>query len=128
MNGKVYDTRFFIEYFYTSDGDSLLRMKGLLRGTRLRYISSVTIHEVYNITLKREGRDVAQLRAEVLKRDFTVINVDPELAILSAEIRHKYGIPMADSVIAATAQKLNTPVITDDRHFKTIREIKVEWL
>lgn len=124
---EVYDTRFFVEYFYTSDEKLLKKMKEDLRRTRDRYISVITIHEVYNLTLAKEGRKVAKSRAEILERDFKVVKVSTDLAIQSAELRNKYRIPMADSIITATAFKLRAPVITDDEHFKLVKEVKVKW-
>ncbi len=123
----VYDTRFFVEYFYASDEKLLKKMREDLRGTRDRYISVIIIHEVYNLTLAKEGRKVAKSRAEILERDFKAVKVDADLAIQSAELRHKYRIPMADSIIAATACKLRAPVVTDDEHFKLVEETRVKW-
>ncbi|MDI6643285.1 MAG: hypothetical protein QMD95_04465, partial [Candidatus Hodarchaeaceae archaeon] len=57
---EVYDTRFFVGYFYTSDEKLLKKMKEDLRRTRDRYISVITIHEVYNLTLAKEGRKAAK--------------------------------------------------------------------
>lgn len=123
----VYDTRFFMDYFYTSDEKLLKKMKEDLRRTRDRHISVITIHEVYNLTLAKEGRKAAESMAEILGRDFKAVKVDADLAIQSAELRHKYRIPMADSIIAATACKLRAPVVTDDEHFKLVKETRVKW-
>lgn len=124
---EVYDTRFFMEYFYSSDEKILTKMKDSLRRTIDRYISAITVHEVYNLTLAKEGRKTAKSRGEILERDFKVMKVDADLAIQSAELRHKYRIPMADSIIAATACKLRAPVISDDEHFKLVKEARVKW-
>jgi predicted nucleic acid-binding protein len=55
-------------------------------------------------------------------------NVHAQIAKTSAELRHKYKISMADSIIAATALTLKAPCITDDTHIKTIKEIKTKWI
>lgn len=124
---EVYDTRFFVEYFYTSDEKLLKKMKEDLRKTRDRYISVISIHEVYNLTLAKEGRKAAKSRTEILKRDFKAVKVDADLASKSAELRHRYRIPMADSIIAATACKLRASVVTDDEHFKLVKKTRVKW-
>ena len=49
----------------------------------------VTIHEICKIVLEKEGREVAKLRGETIRRDFEVVDMDYELAIRSAEIRRK---------------------------------------
>jgi predicted nucleic acid-binding protein len=33
-----------------------------------------------------------------------------------------------DSIIAATAQTLKAPCVTDDQHIKNIKEIKTKWI
>jgi len=125
---SVFDTRFFIEYFYSKDPRLLGRLKGYLRSVKVRIVSAVTVHELYRIDLEKEGRDVARLRSEVLQRDFKVIGVDYELAIRSAELRSKYRIPMADSMIAATAQVYKCPVVSDDPHFEKIKGLETRWI
>ena len=124
---SVYDTRFFVEYFYSDDESVLTRLKEDLRSTRIRVVSVVTIHEIYKLVLEREGRDVAKLRGETIRRDFEVVGMDYELAIESAEIRRKYRIPLADSVILATAQRLGCQVVSDDPHFGKVTEVKTRW-
>ncbi len=125
---KLYDTRFFFEHYYSSDEKTLSKTKAELKRREAKYISAITIHEVYKLTLEREGREVAELRAKLLEKDFKVVDVDVETARLSAELRHKYEIPMADSIIAATAKKLGAICITDDPHITQIKEIKTRWI
>ena len=57
-----------------------------------------------------------------------VIPMDEELAVLSAEIRSKHMMPMADSVIAATARLHHLECVSDDSHFSQVREIKIRWI
>ncbi|MGC8999332.1 MAG: PIN domain-containing protein [Candidatus Bathyarchaeia archaeon] len=49
------------------------------------------------------------------------------MAVKSAELRSKHKIPMADSVIAATAQIRQSPLVSDDPHFKEIKDLKTRW-
>jgi predicted nucleic acid-binding protein len=124
---SLYDTRFFIEYFYSRDSTLMRKLRDDLLTTRERLISVITIHEVYHISLQREGREVANLRGETTRRDFGVLDVDYEIAIRSAELRRSHRIPLADSIIAATAQIHRCPVVSDDPHFRDIRGLKVRW-
>jgi len=124
---SVYDTRFFVEYFYSGDHEFLRRLKEDLRSVRDRKVSVVTIHEVYRIDLEREGREVARLRSETIRRDFDVVDMEYETAVRSAELRSRHRIPMADSVIAATAQMHRCPVVSDDPHFQRIEGLKTRW-
>ena len=124
---SVYDSRFFVEYFYSGDAGFLRRLKEDLRAVRERMVSALTIHEIYHVNLEREGREVAVLRSETIRRDFNVVDVDYETAVRSAELRSKHRIPMADSVIAATAQIHGCSLVSDDAHFKQIPDLKTRW-
>jgi predicted nucleic acid-binding protein len=128
MLKTVYDTRFFMEHYYSKDPTTLQKTKQTLRNTSRRYISTIVIHEVYKLTLQKEGRETAKTRTDLLEKDFKTVNVTPEIAKSSAELRHKYRIPMADSIIAATAQTLKTTILTDDPHIENIKEIKTSWI
>jgi len=127
MNKANFDSRFFIEFYYSKD--QALRQK-ILEKKRFKdkYVSAIVINEVYNLSLSRDGREVAQLRAISMGKEFQVIPVDDQIAQLSAELRHKYRLSMGDSMIAATASILKTVCISDDPHFKQIKEIETEWI
>lgn len=128
MSKAVFDTRFFIEHYYSQNQATLQKTKEELRQTKERYISTIVIHEIYQLTLQKEGRETAKLRTNLLEKDFKTINVDPRIAKTSAELRHKYKTSMADSIIAATTLTLKATCLTDDPHIKTIKEIKTKWL
>ncbi len=126
MNKAVYDTRFFAELFYSTTESSHKRI--LEQKSSKRFTSAVVIHEIYRLALKREGRETARLKVALIEKDFEVISVDKPMAQLSAEFRHKYDLSMGDSMIAATAALLSAVCISDDPHFKQVKEIKTEWI
>lgn len=128
MPKTVYDTRFFLEHYYSQEAAMLRKTKEAIRKAKERFISAIVIHEIYYLTLKQEGKETAILRATLLEKDFKVVKVDAEIAKSSAELRHKYKISMADSIIAATALILKATCLSDDPHFKTVNEIKTTWV
>ncbi len=93
-----------------------------------KHISAIVLHELYQLTLAREGRETAKLRTTLVKQSFKVIPVDEQIAVSSAELRQKYQLSMGDSIIAATTSTLNAICISDDPHFKQIKEIHTTWL
>lgn len=127
MPNRVYDTRFFMELFYSKNLEMHKRIDAEKR-KREKYVCAVVVHELYRLTLLREGRETAKLRIVVLKQGFKVIPVDEQVAQLSAELRQKYRLSMADSMIAATASMLNAACVSDDPHFKQIKEIHTAWI
>ena len=128
MLRTVYDTRFFLEHYYSKEAPILKRTREAIRKVKERFISTIVIHEIYWLTLKQEGKETAALRATLLEKDFKVVKVDAEIAKSSAQLRHKYKMNMAESIIAATALLLKATCLSDDPHFKTINEIKTVWI
>jgi len=124
---SLHDTRFFVEYFYSENSDLLRKLREDLRSTRERLVSVVTIHEMHRIDLENEGKEVAAMRSETVRRDFEVLEIDYEIAVKSAALRSLHRIPMADSLIAATAEFRKSPVVSDDPHFQRIESIKTLW-
>jgi predicted nucleic acid-binding protein len=127
MPKTVYDTRFFVELYYSKEEETLSKVR-TEKIRREKYVSTISIHEIYKLTLTREGRQTAQLRTTLLEKDFKIVPVTAEIAKVSAELRHKYKISIGDSIIAATAQSLKATVISDDPHFQSIKEIAARWI
>jgi len=128
MLKTVYDTRFFLEHYYSQENSKLKKTKEAIRKAKERFISAIVLHEIYWLTLEQEGIETANLRASLLEKDFKVVRVDSEIAKSSAQLRHKYRIGMAESIIAATALILKATCLSDDPHFKAVNEIKTTWI
>ena len=79
------------------------------------------------LCLKLMAKRVATLISNTIQRDFQVIDVDYSIAVKSAELRSRHTMPMADSVIAATAQIKECPLFSDDAHFENIENLKLVW-
>jgi toxin FitB len=124
---RIYDTRFFVEYLYSPDKELVRKLKEEFRSKNEKMVSALTIHEFHRLVLKTNGKEVATLRSNTIQRDFQVIDVDYSIAVKSAELRAKHPMPMADSVIAATAQIEECPLFSDDAHFKNIENLKLVW-
>ena len=54
----------------------------------------------------------------------TVVVLDSGLSIMAAQISPKYKLPMADSIIYATALHYSAILWTTDKHFKDIAGIQ----
>jgi predicted nucleic acid-binding protein len=94
-------------------------------------VPTIVLHEVYKTLADIVGKDVADLSIKnIVNSNFTMIALTTDIAILSAQLRNKYrSLPTADAIIAATAIVSKSGiVISDDPHFKQIRQIKTQWL
>jgi toxin FitB len=124
---RLYDTRFFFDYFYSDNSELVSKLKQEAKLTKEKLVSVLTIHELHHISMKHGGKQVASLRSHSIFTEFTVVDVNYAIAVQSAELRSTRKMPMADSVIAATAQIHGCTLISDDAHFKGIPDLKTKW-
>lgn len=124
---SVFDTRFFIEYFFTDDLKTQQSLKNEIQAASEKIVSAITFHELYKLNIEKLGRETAKLRCTTIRDEFKVANIDYALATEGAELSHRYRIPLADSIIAATAKKTGSTIISNDPHFKLVPEIKTRW-
>lgn len=123
----VYDTRFFTQLYRSNDDETRKKIRAEMT-RKEKYVSPVVIHELYHTSIATDGRETAKTKVAYVKEGFEIIPVDTQIAEISAELRHKYHIPMGDSMIAATALMLKAVCITDDQHIKQIKEIQTAWI
>jgi len=128
MPSVIYDTRFFIEHYYSAKDETQQRTKRELVTSKRKYVSVISLHEIYRLTLAKEGRETAKLRASLMSKDFRVVDVNTPVALKAAEIRHGLAIPMADSLIAATSLVLDGTCVTDDPHFEKVDGLSIRWI
>lgn len=53
-----------------------------------------------------------------------IVDLDPGLALSAAKLGHNLKLPLADSVILATARKRNATVWTQDRDFDGLEGVR----
>jgi toxin FitB len=128
MYRAVFDTRFFMAGYYSPNEAQTRKLSEKIKSTKERFISAIVLHEVYQLTLRKEGRETAKLRTTVLEQDYEIVDVNADIAKTSAELRLKYNMSMADSIIAATALSLKATCLSDDPHFKAVKEIRTDWI
>jgi len=121
----LFDTRYFWAVFTSKSPDFVKKLRGIFDDSRNAFASSITLYEVYKLSISQEDRTVTEVRINSIKREFTIVNVDPEIAEEAARISHRVKVPMADALIMATARKLRVPCATDDPHFTEVKRIWV---
>ena len=99
----------------------------------LLYIHAIHIGEVYYITLREQGKSLADLAyARIKALPIKMIDrIDEELLLTAAGLKAKYPISYADSFAAALAMIKNCPLLTGDPEFTSLEKqgiISIEWL
>jgi predicted nucleic acid-binding protein len=111
--------------FTEKDVEVVKKLRSIFGKAKHRRVSSITIFEVYKLSLDQEGRDIAEIRTSSIKNEFNIIDVDSDIAEEGARIANKSKKPMADCLILGTAKRFNDVCVTDDPHFD---EVKRVWL
>jgi len=134
MSRAVFETRFFIHLFASPDPRVHERLLEMMRRYDRRLVSTITLFEIYKISLEREGKETAETRISRIKNEFNLVAVDDAVAVRGAQLKHAakvqrgQDIPMADSLIAATGLLNKAMCITDSPHFNHISQLRRRWI
>jgi uncharacterized protein len=134
-NSFVFDSYALIGYlenesFSDRIQDILTQAKN--RGMPL-YIHAIHIGEVYYITLREQGKSLADLAYSRIKAlpIKTIDRIDEELLLTAAGLKAKYPISYADSFAAALSMIKNCTLLSGDPEFRSLEKqgiITIEWL
>jgi len=86
-------------------------------------VPSITLTEVFKCIMRQRSEDVA-LEAVAHMEQGKVVPLDSALAIDAAVYGLKHKLPLADSIIYATAKKFSAVIWTQDADFKPLCDVK----
>jgi predicted nucleic acid-binding protein len=86
-------------------------------------VPSITITEVFKNIFRQRDEESA-LAAIAHMEQGRVISLDSELAIYAASYGLAHKLPLADSIIFATAQKYSATLWTQDSDFKGLPNVR----
>jgi toxin FitB len=86
-------------------------------------VPTVTIHEVFKVILRQRGEDDALLALSVMQKGI-VVDLTKDLAISAAVFGIKHHLPLADSIVYATAMAYNATIWTQDVDFRDLPGVK----
>ena len=118
---NIVDSSGWLAYF--ADEPNAKHFLTPLNNTASLVVPTVTIYEVFKVVL-RESSENEALQAAVAMRKGTVADLTALLAIAASKLSLEHNLPMADSIILATAKKFDATVWTQDSDFKNIDGVK----
>ena len=86
-------------------------------------VPSITLTEVFKCIMRQRGEGAA-LQVVAHMQQGKVVPLDSALAIDAAVFGLKYKLPLADSIIYATASKFSAVVWTQDADFKALPDVQ----
>ncbi|WP_202634298.1 type II toxin-antitoxin system VapC family toxin [Rugosibacter aromaticivorans] len=114
---NVVDSSGWLEYF-TDSGRASLFAPAIEDAENLM-IPVITIYEVCKKVLRERGENDALQIASMMQTG-QVIDLDSALALEAM----RYPLPMADSLIYATAMRHGATLWTQDEHFKDLPQVR----
>jgi len=118
---NIVDSSGWLAYF--ADEPNAKHFLPPLNETASLIVPTVTMYEVFKVVL-RESSENEALQASAAMQKGTVVDLTALLAIASSKLSLKYNLPMADTIILATAKEFNAAIWTQDSDFKNIENVK----
>ena len=118
---NLVDSSGWLEYF--ANGRHADFFAPALEDTPRLIVPSICIFEVFKRVLQQKGEDAA-IQAAALMQQAEVIPLDMTLSVYAARLSFELKLPMADSIIYATAKKFGATIWTQDEDFKTLPNVK----
>ncbi len=119
----VVDSSGWIELF--TDGEQADYFLALMADEHSLVVPAISIFEVFKWVLREHGDCQAIQAAAVMQRGH-VVDLDSRLALAAAQLSHSLQLPLADSIILATARDRQARLHTMDSDFRGIAD--VTWI
>jgi toxin FitB len=118
---NIVDSSGWLAYF--ADEPNAKHFLTPLKDTASLIVPTVTIYEVFKVVL-RESSENEALQAAVAMRKGKVVDLTSSLAIAASKLSLAHNLPMADSIILATAKGLGATIWTQDSYFRDMGNVK----
>jgi len=117
---NLVDSCGWLEFF--ADGPNAEAFVVPLADRESLIVPSITIYEVFKVVLRQRGEDAA-FQAAALMQQGMVVELPPALAMVAAKTSFELALPMADSIILATARLHDARLWTQDEHFAGLNDV-----
>ena len=118
---NVVDSSGWLEYF--ADTANAENFAGPITDTGRLIVPSISLLEVFKRVLQQRDQDMA-LQVVALMKQGKVVPLDESLALQAAKLGSEYRLPLADSVMLATARHYEAILWTQDADFKDMPGVR----
>ena len=112
---NVVDSSAWLEYF--ADGPNADHFAGAIEEPAALLVPSITLLEVFKRVAQQRSEDAA-LQCVAVMQQGRVVELDAALALRAAALGRRHKLPLADSIVYATAQAGEAMVWTQDADFE----------
>lgn len=118
---NVVDSSGWLEYF--ADAPNAEKFAPGIQSTRELVVPTLSIYEVFKRVLQQRSETEA-LRAVALMWQGRVVDLNTTIALIAAKLSAELKLPMADSIMLATAREYQATLWTQDEDFEGMKGIK----
>ena len=118
---NIVDSSGWLEYF--AEGNNASFFAPAIEDPKNLLVPVICIYEVFKRVLQQSGINAAQTNIGDMKLG-KIIELNESLALSAAKLSADLKLPMADSIILATARANNAILWTQDEHFNDIDGVK----
>ena len=118
---NVVDSSAWLEYF--ADGPNAKHFAPVIENPDALLVPSITLLEVFKRIAQQHDESVALQYVAVMQQS-TVADLDSALSLRAAALGIRHKLPLADSIIYATAQAANAVVWTQDADFDGLSDVR----
>jgi len=114
---NIVDSSGWLEYF--SEGPNAEFFSSPLKDPTFLLVPVITIYEVFKVVLREAGENEA-LQAIAAMQKGQIKDITLSIAMNAAKISIQHSLPMADSIILATANTFKCTLWTQDSDFENL--------
>lgn len=118
---NIVDSSGWLEYF--TDGPNAGHFAQPLSDRNDLLVPSIIIYEVFKVVLRERGENDA-LQASALLRQGDIAELSEDISLRAARLSILHKLPMADSIILATARARDAIIWTQDEHFNGLDRVR----
>ncbi len=118
---NVVDSSAWLEYF--ADGPNAQHFAAPIEDTANQVVPSITLLEVFK-RIAHQRDEATALQYVALMQQGRVVELDAALALRAAALGLRHKLPLADSIIYATAQHTGAIVWTQDDDFEGLDAVR----
>jgi predicted nucleic acid-binding protein len=118
---NVVDSSAWLEYF--ADGSNAKHFARVIESSEDLLVPTITLLEVFKRICQQRDESIALQCIGVMQQS-AVIELDAGLALFAAALGLRHKLPLADSVVYATAQRAGAIVWTQDADFEGLPGVK----
>lgn len=118
---NVVDSSGWLEYF--ADGPNADDFTGPITDKANLIVPVITLYEVFKRSLQQRGEQAARVCVAAMQEG-RVVDIDVNLALSAAKLSFDLKLPMADSLILATARLHGATLWTQDDDFASMPGVR----